>query len=707
MSNWNNDYKIDTWDPSSIRTSNNGTRQSPSQSSQYNNGYQSPPVRNNQNNNFGYNNTNESSRQIGVSTRGQSMYSDNQTSSPAANLVQEQMRQQQLLQQKEQLLQQQLQKQQIQQFQQQRQQQLQLQKQQQQRQQDQHQHQVTSQKSLYPQNLRTPNYPKSPQNSTFQPNNMSFSGSNAYTPEKSSVLSPSGSNYSSPKPSFNNASTPASATSPYNSYNTPTHAPMPSYGQPQSADKAIFFNPLIDSTEDFQTTSEEEIKIQNMIAASQKDQQNASRRPNSIAKASLAQISHDLQKAGEPFQSATALKNFKKMSLGLLPSSEYDTPIVKNDFTLSLSTMPVKESMLSVNAKAFTPRTPKPTPPPPPTELPTEILQQAIDHFGNHPGKYRSEGPQLLKTLELYNLNEENIQEFASMLFEASLAETSFAYIGSKLCDSFARSNKFDGFRGAILSLAQKEFLSMDNVLAGGDSPEVKRVRNFVAFMSELYLNMKTADYQRFMFLGDKVVDSVEKLIVISSSANIVCVTKILNICMNKLVDQFESQSYQSSDKLKEYSTRLNALINKICSLKEDNSGLSECAEEALDKFIKLKRHDWGRSSAEIGTTDSSDPNPLGGWCYFSPEGKMYTEADLMEREYKDKMDKDGKNVSVSENTSSLEDTSGLDFSNLSLEPPNESFTESFSEFVEPDVGSKGSQDDYDEDYDHFLETLS
>lgn len=498
-----------------------------------------------------------------------------------------------------------------------------------------------------PQQLQNPNFqqaanqsmgynsPLPTANSTFQPrDNFKYQSSNQRLASPMTSVAPSFYKSSVGTPACN-----TNAVSTMYNKNTPS---------------AIFRNPLNDNVDEVPTALDEELKVNNIRATADKDQEYTSRRPSSIAKASLAQISHDLQKAGEPFESPSALKNFKRLSLGLPPVEEKKVvPEIDEDKLPKLTASRLKlveTSTLSVEAKEFNKL----------EKLPHPALQrfkQAIYEIICSPSQFEREYGKLLMFLdEVGPLDKETVLQCSAEIFESCIMNSNFTFLGAKLCDELGRHGEFTkGFRTSIMSLAQKEFSTINDVLKNAEDIEgAMRVRRFIKFIGELYIHLrheaKSTDLIRFSFLGVKVLEAVEILLGFLSDENIHCLLRTITMCYNALAADSQAASEEGLEE------NFRRVVDKVMNLKNVYPNMNSSLEHDMQMFETMKNfkalEESVSSAAPLVEPSEDEEPPPGtrfvtskdlvdgahgdGYVYFTDSGKMYTDAEVMEKEYKD-----------------------------------------------------------------------
>ena len=398
------------------------------------------------------------------------------------------------------------------------------------------------------------------------------------------------------------------------------------YPSHSSQSKQIFqgdicSNPLIDTIDDFATAHEQKNWVQNMEQYTKKISQLDTRKPKTISKASLAQVSHDLRVAGEHFESVDSLSKFKEMNLGLPPSSTGE-----NEEMAKI----VQNSKLSVNATIFVPKSSK-IPYTPASQKPTEILSKCINVICSVPAQYEIEESKLLKALHSCPSSKTDIKDLASLLFETFLTTHSdFIFLGAQLCDTLSRkASNLVGFRDCIFGLAQVKFEAVDHLIASQIEMNLVKVRNFALFMAELYMMMKVVnkhgELTTFHVLGRGVIDVVEKLLNTVSDENMKCAINILKLSMHSL------QSNLSNDDKSQ--AKLNGALDKLVKISKGDtlSGYST----VLNHFIKTRINaDPLPLSSQLVTNTPAPTKLLSlGPVYYTPEGTPYTRSDLMEQE--------------------------------------------------------------------------
>lgn len=428
---------------------------------------------------------------------------------------------------------------------------------------------------------------------------------------------------------------------------------------------SFYNNPLIGGPQDFRAASEEEDKIKNMRAAAQRDLAASSfRKPTTIAKAALAQISRDLDVAGKPFESPGALKSFKQMSLGLAPTGDCQSSMQKLALVSKIGLDPL--------AKEFVPK-----------RRPVEVvLMEAVDKISYSPASFDEVVPALLQALRCYSMSEATLQSFTKSLFEACLFTPGFSYDGSRLCDALARPDQgIKGFRKCLFRLAQQEFVEMEDKIKGNDTAEKDRARKFSIFIAELYAHLKVevdGKLQSVNVLGRGIVDSIEKLLVFPSEENITCMIQVLKLSMINL------EAYFSKDNAV-YQDKLDRLVERICSLKEKCPSLSQSVANRLDGFIKLRSKCWGKSQVTESSCYENKYSEygLGSVIYYTPDGKAYTEVDAAEAAFFSDQTQPGDHNAVSD---------------IALNDDTDDSDESISVILDEHVPKEEYDDDYERD---------
>jgi len=328
---------------------------------------------------------------------------------------------------------------------------------------------------------------------------------------------------------------------------------------------AIFHNPLVDGNHNAGYKSNSTtMNVQNPKNVKQ----------SAGSKLALTQLRSDLNKACEPFESPESFEKFKNMSLGI----KGKTMIVP----------------LSSNAKEFKPN-----------EMKT--VKDLISEFISSEAVWTNLDfglKNLTKELNKKVIDEDTVKDVSKLVYDASM-KRSFSYFGAKICDYFSKPDVgLVNYRKELLTLAQKDFGNLDNLLKFPESSNEKnRAIAFSYFLVELYLNLKVDNCgapQNISILGKKFVSTAEKLIENKSDSTIECAVMILKLGMSTILEQLGP-----SEEDEKYVTAIKNLVKNIGLLKETFPEMSNKCALIVSSFMKSR-------ASVLTEKDSSCEHPMG-----------------------------------------------------------------------------------------------
>lgn len=237
-------------------------------------------------------------------------------------------------------------------------------------------------------------------------------------------------------------------------------------------------------------------------------------------------------------------------------------------------------------------------------------LSEVTHTLTDNPGMFEEIQRQLTNMFFDFSYNQFVMSNAVEMIFELSVDEQNFRYMGARLCrllDS-VETHPNSVFR-TLLCLKMDDHQSK---LQSFIINEKRKVRGTTLFLAELYMQMQN-DGARIMKIAQCIVNAMSMLLQIKGPENVKCICQALKLC------GYELELDRPED------------IQRITrELKSLENTLDVSTERLLKSVLDLKSNRWGRSEPvvmqPILDTIHQDYNDAP--VFYGPDGQVLTDEE-------------------------------------------------------------------------------
>ncbi|XP_055537560.1 putative uncharacterized protein DDB_G0272456 [Wyeomyia smithii] len=247
--------------------------------------------------------------------------------------------------------------------------------------------------------------------------------------------------------------------------------------------------------------------------------------------------------------------------------------------------------------------------------LALEYLTEVIAELYDNPGMFENIQRKLKGTFAEFRNNHFVLSNAVEMIFEQSIKEQNFRYMGARLCHLL---DSLDGGPESVL----RQLLSMKidhqhSELSGFMQNEQIKVRGTTLFLAELYMQLrKPQDAKRNAELARRITGAANILLSKEGPGNIKCVCQCLKLC------GFELQ--------RDCRLELMEIIDTLSSLEHT----TDCSTgRFIRTVLELQQKSWGRNeevvpvvlpSVSEATGEEFTDSPV----FYGPDGQVMTEEE-------------------------------------------------------------------------------
>lgn len=234
-----------------------------------------------------------------------------------------------------------------------------------------------------------------------------------------------------------------------------------------------------------------------------------------------------------------------------------------------------------------------------------------MQELTDNPGMFEDIQSQLTSMFVDFSNNNFVMSNSVELIFELSVDEQNFRYIGARLCRLLDSVDaRPDSLFRHLLSLKMDDHQKkLQQFIYGNDK---RKVRGTALFLAELYIQMQN-DGNRIMQIADSILNAMKMLIDNGGPENVKCVCQALKLCGYELdVDR---------------APEIIVIMQKLTHL---DGQLDTSTGRLLKSVLDLKANRWGRNDP-IAMAPVMEPTyqeyndePV----FYGPDGQIITEEE-------------------------------------------------------------------------------
>lgn len=238
-------------------------------------------------------------------------------------------------------------------------------------------------------------------------------------------------------------------------------------------------------------------------------------------------------------------------------------------------------------------------------------LSETMNKLTDNPGMFEDIQRHLSNMFYEFASNNFVMSNAVEMIFEMSVDEQNFRYIGARLCRLL---DIMDANSGLFRSLLCLKIDDHQTKLGQFIINEQRKVRGTTLFMAELYMQMQSAkDGTRISKIADSIVQAMRLLLEKIGPENVKCVCQSLKLCGYELEIDCPMDITSILEQLEKSQDKLDVSTGRL-----------------LQSVLELKRKHWGRSApivmAPILETMRQDYNDVP--VFYGPDGQVLTDEE-------------------------------------------------------------------------------
>lgn len=244
----------------------------------------------------------------------------------------------------------------------------------------------------------------------------------------------------------------------------------------------------------------------------------------------------------------------------------------------------------------------------------TEVTAELFDN----PGMFEDEQQKLSKLFVNYIDDTFVLYSAIEMIFEQSIKESNFRYMGARLLHLLDDLNKDP--MSPMRQLLQNKIMLQANELPEFMKQEQVKVRGATLFLAEMYMQLQNPQQVAEINMADFIIRAIKLLLQKEGPENVKCV------CLCLKLSGFKLEMEQ------DYRENVNCILQDLeqLVLKE---ALPNDTVKIIQSVLDLREKSWGRSSEEIASMASISHVPLGlesndSPVIYGPDGEVLTEEE-------------------------------------------------------------------------------
>uniref|UniRef100_A0A182S5T7 MIF4G domain-containing protein n=1 Tax=Anopheles maculatus TaxID=74869 RepID=A0A182S5T7_9DIPT len=207
------------------------------------------------------------------------------------------------------------------------------------------------------------------------------------------------------------------------------------------------------------------------------------------------------------------------------------------------------------------------------------------------------------------------------MIFEQSIRESNFRYMGARLCKLLDSLN--NGPNLALRELLQLKMEDQSGELPQFMKNEQVKVRGATLFLAELYMQLRDPQQPFGKTISEHIINAIEILLAKEGPENTKCVCQCLKLC-----------GYELEQDCPE---KVESILHKL----QSQTNVQSSTEAMIRSVFTLRKNAWGRSEEPAAAIPPmpvpTDPMLMGGVgaavarnspVFYGPDGKVLTEEE-------------------------------------------------------------------------------
>lgn len=246
-----------------------------------------------------------------------------------------------------------------------------------------------------------------------------------------------------------------------------------------------------------------------------------------------------------------------------------------------------------------------------------DYLTDVIAELYDNPGMFDSIQRKLKGTFAEFRSNQFVLSNAVELLFEQSIKEQNFRYMGARLCkllDSLDENPK-----SVLRQLLNMKMTHQHSVLQGYMTNEQIKVRGTTLFLAELYMQLrKPNDLQRNDEIATRIIAAAKVLLSKEGPENIKCVCQCLKLC-----------GFELERDCREH------LMEILKTLGQKEGSTDNSTGRFIRSVLDLQQKSWGRNEEVVpvllaplnepsSAADEFNDSPV----FYGPDGQVMTEEE-------------------------------------------------------------------------------
>lgn len=239
-----------------------------------------------------------------------------------------------------------------------------------------------------------------------------------------------------------------------------------------------------------------------------------------------------------------------------------------------------------------------------------DYIEDIVTYLNENPGSFDTIAAQASSVFKGFSENQVVLSISMEIIFNKSIEEQNFRYMGARLFALLDSINPLDGsvFRNLLnlkLSYHQSEILEYVK-------NDYNKVRGTTLFLAELYMQLRN-DGVRIPHIAHNIVFCMKQLFMKTTPENIKC------ICLTLKLAGFDLEI--------DFPVEISEIMEQLRSLKKHiDTGTSKVIENVLI----LQKSNWGRSELPVHNSFPNEPlerltdTPV----FYGPDGQVLTEEE-------------------------------------------------------------------------------
>uniref|UniRef100_A0A182P0M6 MIF4G domain-containing protein n=1 Tax=Anopheles epiroticus TaxID=199890 RepID=A0A182P0M6_9DIPT len=220
-----------------------------------------------------------------------------------------------------------------------------------------------------------------------------------------------------------------------------------------------------------------------------------------------------------------------------------------------------------------------------------DYLTEVIAELFDNPGMFDELRKQLPSKLGELRQDHYVLSNTIEMIFEQSIKESNFRYMGARLCQLLDSTDK--GPNLALRELLELKMADQNTQLQEFMQQEQVKVRGATLFLAELYMQLRQPQETFGKRISEYIISAIETLLNKEGPENMKCVCQCLKLCGFELEQDCPD--------------KVDSIMKTIATRR---TALPSSAEKIIDSVIELRKIAWGRGD-EISSAPAAVPPPM------------------------------------------------------------------------------------------------